>query len=197
MSNITAEPAAKKKGIDAWFKEAVRKFIVSLKRRPQNIPFVAMVIAFLYYSLNLTQISNTTAKIQGIGMGLAGFATMLFSILGFVCFLNAFPTRKKPHIPMLIVLFAMFAIIIFADNFYSQAIYTALTRPDNPIKIAKATIYIAYAYNVVNTHIALVIVTIALIVLLPLYSKLIRKIKTSVEVEDNGSMEAIDTSGED
>lgn len=37
---------------------------------------------------------------------------------------------------------------------------------------------------------------IALVLLLPVYSKLLRKIKTSVEVGDNGSMEAIDISGE-
>ena len=37
----------------------------------------------------------------------------------------------------------------------------------------------------------------ALVLTLPLYSKLIRKIKTSVEVEGNGEMAAIDISGED
>jgi hypothetical protein len=42
----------------------------------------------------------------------------------------------------------------------------------------------------------LMIITIALIVLLPVYSKMIRKIKTSIEVEDNGEMGAIDLTGE-
>ena len=71
--------------------EMLRKFIVSLKRKPQNIAMAALVVSFLVYSLNLTSISNTTAKIQGGGMGFTGFCTMLFSILSFVCFLNAFP----------------------------------------------------------------------------------------------------------
>ena len=35
-----------------------------------------------------------------------------------------------------------------------------------------------------------------LIVTLPVYKKALRKIKTSVEVEDNGKLEAIDISGE-
>ena len=40
-------------------------------------------------------------------------------------------------------------------------------------------------------------ISVALIVLLPVYSRLIRKIRTSIEVEETGSMEAIDISGED
>jgi hypothetical protein len=40
------------------------------------------------------------------------------------------------------------------------------------------------------------LITAALVILLPVYSKMIRKIKTSIEVEDNGEMEAIDLSGE-
>ena len=35
-----------------------------------------------------------------------------------------------------------------------------------------------------------------LIALLPVYTKLLRKIKTSVEVDDNGEIGAIDLSGE-
>ena len=52
----------------AGFKEFIRKRIVSLKRKPQMIALFVFAIAFVYYSLNLTKISNTTAKIQGTGM---------------------------------------------------------------------------------------------------------------------------------
>ncbi|MBR0313146.1 MAG: hypothetical protein IJQ98_12225, partial [Oscillospiraceae bacterium] len=95
--------------------EFLRKLFVSLKRSPSVIALIVLVIAFLQYSLNLTHISDTTAKIQGSGMGLCGFATMLFSMLSLVCFLNAFPRRKKPVVPMLVLMFCMFAIIIFCD----------------------------------------------------------------------------------
>ena len=73
----------------------MRKFLVSLKKNPQIVPIVALCAAFLEYSLNLTEISNTTAKIQGQNMGLAAFVTMLFMMLSFVCMLNAFPRRKS------------------------------------------------------------------------------------------------------
>ena len=57
------------------FSEFIRKRIVALKRKPQTIALIAFALAFVYYSLNLTKISDTTAYINLPGMGLAGFAT--------------------------------------------------------------------------------------------------------------------------
>ena len=177
--------------------EFLRKFFVGLKRRPSMIALVVLAIAFLQYSLNLTHISDTTAKIQGPGMGLCGFATMLFSMLSLVCFLNAFPRRKKPVIPMLVLMFLMTGVIIFCDVYYSGLITAALTRAENPIMLDASTVYIAQAFNVLHDHVIIEIVGVVLTALLPVYSKLLRKINTSVVVEDYGKLEAIDISGED
>ena len=181
----------------AWCKERWRRFLVSLKRRPQMIPLVVFVVAFVFYSLNLMHISDTTARIQGPGMGLAGFATMLFSMLSFMCFLNAFPYRKKPNVPMIVLMFAMLAIIIFADVYYINGILAAVNRPENPIVVTEATIFIMYAEWYLRIHIGILCAGIVLTLLLPVYSKLLRKIKTSIDVGDNGEMGAIDISGED
>ena len=181
----------------ASVKESLRKFVVSIKRKPHMIPGVVIAIAFLYYSLNLTNISDTTAQIQGAGMGLCGFCTMLFSILAFVCVLNAFPNRKKVNIPMLILMFLMFAIIIYCDIHYSGRILAAVNRAENPIKITENTQYIADAYNVLNTHIIMLGVSIGLIVLLPLYSWLLKKIKTSIDVEENADMGELELAEEE
>ncbi|MCR5843768.1 MAG: hypothetical protein K6G66_07410 [Oscillospiraceae bacterium] len=177
--------------------EFLRRFFVALKRQPSIIALVVLIIAFFYYSLNLTHISDTTAKIQGPGMGLSGFATMLFSMLSLVCFLNAFPKRKKPVIPMVVLMFVMFGIIIYCDYHYSGLIMTALTREVNPIKLDASTAYIAQAYNVLQNHMILEGVGVVLVLLLPVYSKLLRKINTSITVEDNGKLDVIDISGED
>lgn len=177
-------------------KEIWRKFLVALKRRPQMIPLAVLVAAFLFYSLNLMHVSDTTARIQGPGMGLAGFATMLFSMLSFMCYLNAFPYRKKPNIPMMVLMFVLIAIVIVADAYYIRAILNAVTRADNPIVVTESTIYIATAYSNLYIHIVMLAVAIALVLLLPVYSKLLRRIKTSIDVGDNGNMEAIDISGE-
>ena len=173
-------------------KEGGRKFMVSLKRNPSMIPLVMMLITFLYFSLNLTDVSDTTAKIQGNGMGLSQFCVMLFSLLSMVCMLNAFPRRKKPNIPMIVLMFVMFAVMIYCDLHYIQAIDAARFRAESPIVIDEKTIYIALAYNMLNTHWVLTVVCAVLVALLPVYSKLLRKINTSIDVEDNGEMETLE-----
>jgi FtsH-binding integral membrane protein len=174
--------------------EFLRKIVVALKRRPQTIPLLVFGLAFLIYSLNLTHISHTTARIQGVGMGLCGFITMLFSILSFVCFSNAFPKRKKPNYPMLGLMFAMLAAVIFCDIRYRSLVHTALNRAENPIALEP---YIEKAYAMLGMHIVTLLIGVALILLLPVYSKWLRRIKTSVTVEDYGKLGAIDISGED
>ncbi|MBR2843831.1 MAG: hypothetical protein IKF00_01330 [Solobacterium sp.] len=178
------------------FSELKRKFFVALKRKPFMIPEVALVITFLYYALHLTYISDTTAKIQGTGMGLAGFCIMLFSMLSFMCFINTFQYRKPVNKPMFAVMTAMFIIIGFANIYYRNQIYAAIQRPVNPIVVTMNTVYIAYAEYYLRVHLILLIITYALILLLPVYTKMLRKIKTSIEIEDNGTLEAIDISGE-
>lgn len=177
--------------------EFIRKWLVALKRRPHMIGLIVLAAAFVYYSLNLTQISNTTAKIYGSGMGLAEFATMLLSILSLVCFLNAFPHRKKTNIPMLVLMFVMVGIIFYCDIFYGNRITEAVTRENNPISMEGANAYIANAKRVLSAHRVLLVISAALTALLPLYRPLIRKINTSVATEGNEDMAQIDISGED
>lgn len=177
-------------------KEVWRKFLVALKRRPQMIPMVALVVTFVFYSFNLTVFSNTTARIQGAGMGLAGFAIMLFSMLSFLCCINAFPYRKKPVIPMVVLLYVMQVIVGFADITYRNAIWAAVNRADNPIVVTEQTKYIAQAFNYLQIHLILLVITAVLIALLPVYTKLLRKINTNIDVEDNGEMGAIELSAD-
>ena len=178
-------------------KEFFRKKMVGLKRKPQTIALVVLVVAFLYYSLNLTQISNTTAKVQGPGMGLSGFVTMLFSILSLVCFMNAFPHRKKVNIPMLVLMFIMIGIIIYCDIYYGGRITNAITRADNPIDPTGANSYITNAQNMLKVHMIILIIGAGLTALLPVYAPLLKKVDTSIEVAGNDDMAALDLRGED
>ena len=176
-------------------KEFFRKMLVSIKRKPQIFPGLVLAGAFLYYSLNLTKISNTTAKVQGKNMGLCGFITMLFSILVFVCFLNAFPKRKKANVPMLSLMYAIFAIIVTADVFYRKRIAEAAAKEEFQ-RVINENAYIFEADKVVKIHIIMVIIVAVLIALLPVYGKLLKKINTSVDVEGYGKLDEIDISGE-
>ncbi len=176
-------------GFFAGVKEFFRKQIVTLKRNPSIIPLLMLVASFLVYSLNLTDMSDTTAKIQGAGMGLCQFCIMLFSLLSMLCMLNAFPRRKKPNIPMISVMGVMFAIMIYCCIHYRNGVFAALYRPESPIPMTE---YIAGAYNMLGTFMIMLIITAVLVALLPVYSKLLKKINTSVVVEDNGEMESIE-----
>ncbi|MBQ6857868.1 MAG: hypothetical protein IJO02_00410 [Clostridia bacterium] len=177
-------------------KEFIRKTIVSLKRKPQTIPLLVLAAAFLVYSLNLTHISDTTAKIQLAGMGLSGFCTMLFSLLSFVCFINAYPHRKKTNIPMLALMFLMLGILIFCDTYYAGRITQAITRADHPIVVDANTIYISKAYDMLMVHRVIVAVGALLTLMVPVLRKLLRRIDTSLPAEESVEMEAITLSEE-
>ena len=178
-------------------KEIIRKFLVSLKKNPQVIPLLAHTVAFGIFSLNLTDISNTTAKIYGPNMGLCSFAAILLSILVYVCLFSAYPKRQKPNWIMIAMILVMYAVIIFSDNFYANRILAAVKRPENPIVITDATMYINDAYILMSTHITATIVSAVLIVTEPIYAKLLKKINTSIEIEDNGNLGAIELSDEE
>ena len=181
----------------AGAKEFFRKRLVDLKRKPHTIPLIVMVIAFLYYSLNLTQISNTTALINGPGMGLTEFCTMLFSTLSLVCFLNSFPHRKKVNIPMLILMLLMVAGLVYCDVYYGGCITNATTRAENRIDPTGSNSFISAAATMLTVHTVILCVGVALTALLPVYSKMLRKINTNIVVEGNSEMGKIDISGED
>lgn len=184
--------AAPKKGI----KEMIRKILVSIKRNPQVFAMLALLAAFLIYSLNLSSVSLTTAKINSPNMGQCEFAAMLFSILSFVCFLRSFPKRQKVNKPMIILLFVMLAGVVFVDIVYYLRIKQAQIG-ENGLVVNADTAYIAIAQNAIVGHIICIGICAVLLAALPVYGKLLKKINTSIEVEGNGEMEVIDISGED
>ena len=175
-----------------FFSELLRKFIVSLKRRPQRIPLAVFIVAFIVYSFNLTSVSNTTSLLGGPNMGLAAFAIMLFSMLSLLCCNNAFPYRKPVHKPMLVIMFVMQAIILFSDWYYLQRIAI-----DGASVNWNENTFIYYAQYYLTVHMVIIVVGIVLTALLPVYSKLLRKINTNVEVEGNADMGAIDLAGDE
>lgn len=184
-------------GFGAWIKERIRKVLVSLKRNPQFIPIAALTVSFLVFSLNLTDISNTTAKIYGANMGLCAFISMLLSILSYVCMFSAYPKRQKPNWLMIALMLVMYVIVIFADMYYLNRITIALTRAENPIVVTPELQYIFNAQYYLSVHIVTIIITMVTVVLEPVFAKLLKKINTSIEVEGNGDLGAIDISDED
>lgn len=186
------------------FKEFVRKFFVTLKRNPHNIAMFMMLITYVFYSFNLTNISKATAYINRANMGQCQFLAMLLGILAFVSFLRAFPRREKPSLVMIGLTVLMLIVITAAEFLYVYRINYALSDPVHPMQVRdaknelnEAGIAIYAARGVVSVHIILLIICIGLIVALPVYSKLIKKINTSIDVAGNENMGTIDMASED
>ena len=185
----------KKLGFAAGLKEFCRKRIVALKHKPQTIPMIMLVITFLYYSLNLTSISDATASVNKTPMGLCGFITMLFSMLALVCFMNSFPSRKPANKPMLILMFVMMAAVLAADVIYTMTIIEAVTGPVKALKITTdKVILMNKALQTLWVHGILILISLALVALMPIYSKMIRKINTSIEVAAGQDMAGLSVS---
>ena len=146
-----------------------------------SIPLFFMAIAFVVYSFNLTKISNTTAVINRPLMGLCEFVIMLFSILAFICFLNAYPKRQKPILPMVILLYILQGTVVGADVMYLARIAEGLKT----IEITSARAFIPKARVTLIIHIVLVAITIVLIALIPVIGKMLSKIDTSVKLAEN------------
>ena len=182
--------------IGSTLKERVRKFLVTLKRNPHFIPLAMLIIAFVVLSVNLTKISNTTAVMNKSWMGLFAFVSMLLSILSMVCMLNAFPKRSKPNIPMLAIMITFFVIIMTCDFLYCLKIFNGVNDPVEPFKITEKNYFIVEAQMALYIHIGIMALTTVTSLCEPLIAKLLKKIKTSVDVEDNGTIAAIDITEE-
>ena len=187
-----------KMSFGARTKESCRKMLVSLKHKPQTIPMVVLAVTFLYYAFNLTHISHATSMVNKFPMGLCGFIAMLFSMLSLVCFMNSFPNRKPVNKPMLCLMFLMLIAVFISDVVYIQTILTSVNAANSTIRItpSKADI-INPALRTLWVHAIMLIVSALVTILLPIYSKWIRKINTSIEVEAGKEMGAIGGSGDD
>lgn len=172
---------------ETGLKEFLRKRIVTLKRKPQLIPMAVLAAAFVLYSFNLTNISDTTARINFTGMGLAEFCTMLFSLLSFVCFMNAYPHRKKTNLPMLVLMFVMLGILGYCDVFYLGQIARSLS--ENAAN--QSLVYIAKAQHMLRWHLIVLGVGAVLTLLVPVIRKALRKINTNPSVEEGRQMQDI------
>ncbi len=178
-------------------KEIRRKIFVALKRKPQNIPLVMITCCFMWYSFNLSLISFTTTKVQS-NTGLMSFVIMLMSILVIVCCMRAFPYRKKAVIPMLVLTFVLLAVIFTSDILY----LSTMTDKINTGIITESTTGAKEFGDVLKTkslltaHSVMLAIAALLTATLPVYRKWIRKINTSIEIEESSEMAEIDISGE-
>ena len=92
---------------------------------------------------------------------------------------------------MLTLMFLMLFGLIFCDTYYAARITQAITRADHPIVIEANTMYIEKAYTVLMIHRVIVAAGAILTMLVPVLGKMLKKVNTSLVVEENADMEAI------
>lgn len=201
--NVVNSPAGevKKDGFAAKFKEWGRKKIVSLKRKPQTIPLVFLLVSSLVYLLSLGNLSQTGMYFQRDWSGFSIFVNTLFSILVLVLYLWTYPKRKKPNYVMLALVFVFIAIMITLDIvFYVQILPRYQYNLTDPTlaadKLAKIVSYTKPALNASIAHIVLLAISAILIATLPIYKKLIIKINTSKVVESTEIKEQLEAMDE-
>lgn len=194
-----AKPKKQKKNSNGGIKEWWRKTLVSLKRKPQNIPFIFYMLACIIYLIMLTSFSKCVMENYGDDQkwsALCVFGCTLFSLLVIVAYMRVYPKYKKPSIAMMVVTYVFTAMLIFFDIVFFNEI-TGLRASTNISKLlypsADTT---ALAISIV--HIVLLAIGAILLATLPLWKKLLLKINTRKEVESAaGSMETIDLDGEE
>ena len=105
-------------------KEWFRKQLVTLKRNPNYIPLVFMLITCLIFNLKLTSYSKTTSLINEPGMGLCIFIITLCSFLSLITYLGAYPRRQKVKVMSIIITLVMLVASIACEViFYNFIIY--------------------------------------------------------------------------
>ncbi len=169
-------------GAKVWaaVKEWCRKKVVTLKIKPHLIPLIVVVVTSVCFMLFLHAFSDAIYASFGEkttqATGICIFITTLLSLLSLVSFLNAFPKRKKPNIFFIVLVFVMIAAMIACDVVYYVQMSNCLKESGENALISDAQPYII-------AHIVLLGVSAVVFALLPVYSRLIKKINTSVKLD--------------
>ncbi len=182
-------------------KEFFRKKLVSLKRSPQIIPLIILVIACAIFTFNLnvhslaatgnyttTAYNNWVNTQQGQEMGgvvpamyripgIYVFVITLFSILSVISYLSVYK-KGKLNVFMLVIVYVMLGAMLVCDVLYMEAI-KFYTGPFN----TKTMESVADSLTNVTIHLVANIVSIIFVSILPLIRKLLNLIDTSVEDE--------------
>lgn len=192
VEEVVTEEKAKKASpsklskLGAGLKEWWRKKMVGLKRHPQRIPLIFIIIVSSIWLIWLFTFSQTAATYTTIDYaGLAVFVNTLLSLLIIFLFLSAFPKRSKPNYVFIVLIFVFMIVMIAMDVlYYIQVNQYILDGRVNEAGLAQ-TPFVLKSMGYAIGHIVLQGLSIIVLALLPVYTKLIRKINTSKVIEGN------------
>lgn len=173
--------------IGAGLKEWGRKQIVALKRRPHFIPLFITLITSVIYLLCLRTYSKVVmANFAVEWAGFCVFVNTLLSVLVLALYTSAFPKRTKPNIVLVGLIFVFYIVMLLLDVLY-------YVRMNDYLLQSTMTDIGRESLNNAILHMVFGGISIIVLALLPVYSKLIMKIDTSKEIESNNINEVIET----
>ena len=91
----------------------------------------------------------------------------------------------------------MMAVIFFSNRFYCDSVSAKIISEPGTFGAEGTNAFVANAVHMMNVHAVLLCITGVLLIFLPLYGHLIRKINTNIAVEENQEMGALDLTGDD
>ena len=164
-----------------------RKHLVNLKRRPQTIPLILLVVSCMIYTFHLTAHSNASMYVSSQIIALYVFIITLASMLVIFSFANAYARGTRRFTLMMAVVFFLLAVQIFLDIVYLNIMFYETMVRDNPVPITQD---IADSMNWTMIHLGSLALTALSILLLPVYRRLLQKIDTSIEDEEFDDLQA-------
>ncbi len=224
-NKVAVKQQSAKPSFGARCKEWFRKKMVALKRKPQNIAFLFVIIASVYNLLCLTTYSHAIVTYGSAidWLGLLVFVNTLFSILVLAAFLNSFPklkpygkktvvtvkaksTKININLIMYAVIFVMLIAMIICEVMYinllnnwleGQTWYSAAVSDLSTNELEQRNLFLSSRSDS-YVHIILVAIAGVITALIPLYTKLIARINTSKALDSAvENMEEIDLASDD
>lgn len=157
-------------------KEFLRKQIVGLKRRPQNICTLLLVICCMIYTFNLTAHSNASMYVSSNVVALYVFGITLLSMLAIFTHINIYAPRQKLKLLMQILLY----IIILAQIAMNGLYYMEMIAQMNSADSIRRNADVIKSVNCSFIHIVALAITLFALITKPIYAKLLNKIDTTV-----------------
>ncbi|MDR0426729.1 MAG: hypothetical protein LBH24_06150 [Clostridiales bacterium] len=160
-------------------KEYFRKRLVHLKRRPQTIPLVLIVLSCIVFTFQLSAHSDSVMRFNSTAIALFLFITTLSSFMAVISYLG-FRKFNKSAIAPLVITVALLLLQIVLQVYYLSIVNTETTAIEVPIDV---TPDIVKSVNWTYAHLVFLSVALLSIALLPLYQKLLQKINTAPKTQ--------------
>ncbi|MDR1736838.1 MAG: hypothetical protein LBR85_08250 [Oscillospiraceae bacterium] len=158
---------------------------MSLKRRPQSIPLLMLVVCCCIYTFSLSAHSDASLQVPNSFVAICVFGVTLTSFLTIFSFINMYSkkNRNRKWIMAAVMYVLLLAQLGLDIVYYRIMVYETVIKP-NPVDVTR---YVQVGKSMGNTmvHIIALGITLLVILLIPVYHKLILKIDTSFEDEES------------